>query len=114
MELCIFVRFTGDIQLVFGNNALNYVIRLAQGQVDYLPRLSDQLLMRIIQYLALDDIARLALVSKQFNQVIELMISPGCLLFLFLSASKKFVNNTLGSHTSKQFMSSVNSSGSNI
>jgi hypothetical protein len=60
---------TGDIHMVFGENMLEYVMRLAKGQIDYLSRLSDDLLMHIVDFLALDDIARLSLVSKQFYQV---------------------------------------------
>ena len=48
---------------------LKYLERLCSGQFDYLPRLNDELLTRIILYLDLEDIARLATVSKQFRAV---------------------------------------------
>jgi F-box protein 36 len=64
-------RAHSDIQMNFGKNTLEYVTRLAQGHIDYLPRLSDKLLINIIQFLGLDDISRLAVVSKQFNKLCQ-------------------------------------------
>jgi len=61
----------GDVQLVFGENILEYVMRLIQGQIDYLPRLPKQIVMHIIQFLELSDIAALARVSKQFRRVMS-------------------------------------------
>ena len=68
----------GDIQMVFGENTLNYVMNILDGQIDYLPRLSDKLLMHIIHYLTLEDIARLGVVSKQFYEVCKGMMLIRC------------------------------------
>jgi len=62
----------GDVQQVFGANILEYVMRLTQGQIDYLPRLPKHIIIHIIQFLELSDIAALAQVSKQFRRVLSL------------------------------------------
>jgi len=59
----------GDIERVFGANTLEYVIHLTQGQIDYLPRLPKHIVIHIVQFLELSDIATLAQVSKQFRRV---------------------------------------------
>jgi len=60
---------TGDIEQVFGANTLEYVTRLTHGQVDYLPRLPKHMIIHVVQYLELSDIATLAQTSKQFRRV---------------------------------------------
>nr|XP_007964728.2 F-box only protein 36 isoform X3 [Chlorocebus sabaeus] len=52
--------------LIFGTRILNYVINLCKGQFDFLERLSDNLLLNIISYLDLEDIARLSQTSHRF------------------------------------------------
>ena len=59
----------GEITRVFGKHMLEYLKNLCQGHLDYLPRLSTDLLIRIIRYLSLEDVSRLACVSKQFQKV---------------------------------------------
>lgn len=62
--------FAGEILRVFGRNFLNYIRRIVAGQIDYLPRMPNNLLLRIILQLELEDIIRLSRVSKQFQQVL--------------------------------------------
>ena len=59
----------GEIQRLAGDGMLKYLQNLCSGQFDYLPRLPDKVLTRIILYLDLEDIAKLATVSKQFQKV---------------------------------------------
>jgi len=54
---------------VFGENILEYVVRFAQGQIDFLPRLPQHIVIHIVQFLELSDIATVAQVSKQFRRV---------------------------------------------
>ena len=68
--------FSAEIHRVFGKNTLDYVRLLCEGQVDYLPRLQDQLLLRIIRCLPLQDINSMAVVSKHFRQVRSLIDLP--------------------------------------
>ena len=58
-----------DVEQVFGANTLDYVLRLTQGHIDYLSRLPKHIIIHIVQFLELCDIAMLAQVSKQFRRV---------------------------------------------
>ncbi|XP_043852434.1 F-box only protein 36 isoform X2 [Dromiciops gliroides] len=60
-----------QIALVFGSKILQYVINLCKGKYDFLERLSDPLLLRIISYLDLEDIARLSQTSHRFQKPVE-------------------------------------------
>ncbi|XP_076405585.1 F-box only protein 36 isoform X4 [Peromyscus maniculatus bairdii] len=55
-----------QVALIFGARILDYVFNLCEGKFDYLERLSDKLLIKIICYLDLEDIARLAQTSSRF------------------------------------------------
>ncbi|XP_003733300.4 F-box only protein 36 [Callithrix jacchus] len=55
--------------IIFGVRILDYVINLCKGQVDFLERLSDDLLLNIISYLDLEDIARLSQTSHRFAKL---------------------------------------------
>ncbi|XP_074047308.1 F-box only protein 36 [Macrotis lagotis] len=57
-----------QIALVFGSKVLQYVINLCKGKYDYLERLSDPLLLHIVSYLDLEDIARLSQTSHRFQK----------------------------------------------
>jgi hypothetical protein len=59
----------GEISRVFGSQTLDYILNLVNGHIDYLPRLSDELLIKIISLLPLEDIIHLSMVSKQFRTV---------------------------------------------
>ncbi|XP_059559427.1 F-box only protein 36 [Myotis daubentonii] len=58
-----------QIALVFGARILDYVFNLCEGRIDFLERLSDNLLMRIISYLGIEDIASLCLTSHRFSKL---------------------------------------------
>ncbi|KAK2163171.1 hypothetical protein LSH36_84g05055 [Paralvinella palmiformis] len=59
----------GEVHRAFGKNFLEYIKGLAHGNIDYLPRLSRSLLVKIICFLDLEDIPKLAMVSKQFLEL---------------------------------------------
>ncbi|XP_059251462.1 F-box only protein 36 [Mustela nigripes] len=58
-----------QIALIFGARILDYVFNLCEGKFDFLERLSDNLLLNIISYLDLEDIARLSQTSRRFAQL---------------------------------------------
>lgn len=55
--------------MVFGRRILQYTKALCQGHYDYLEHLSDSLLLRIINYLELEDVGQLGRTSRKFRQV---------------------------------------------
>ncbi|XP_077011498.1 F-box only protein 36 isoform X2 [Tamandua tetradactyla] len=73
-----------QIALVFGTRILDYVFNLCEGKFDFLERLSDQLLLNIISYLDLEDIARLSQTSRRFaklcvsDQLWEQIVQSAC------------------------------------
>ncbi|GAB1285167.1 F-box only protein 36 [Apodemus speciosus] len=58
-----------QVAVVFGAKILDYVFNLCEGKFDYLERLSDKLLLKIICYLDLEDIARLSQTSSRFEKL---------------------------------------------
>lgn len=58
-----------QVAVVFGAKILDYVFNLCEGKFDYLERLSDKLLLKIMNYLDLEDIARLSQTSSRFEKV---------------------------------------------
>ncbi|CAG5896950.1 unnamed protein product [Menidia menidia] len=58
-----------ELAVVFGQKALQYTKALCQGHFDYLERLSDSLLLRIINYLELEDVDQLGRTSHRFKQL---------------------------------------------
>uniref|UniRef100_A0A673AQY9 F-box protein 36b n=1 Tax=Sphaeramia orbicularis TaxID=375764 RepID=A0A673AQY9_9TELE len=54
--------------LIMGNIS-NYAKALCQGHYDYLERLSDSLLLQIINYLELEDVGQLGRTSRRFRQL---------------------------------------------
>uniref|UniRef100_UPI00398E4245 F-box only protein 36a isoform X1 n=1 Tax=Pristiophorus japonicus TaxID=55135 RepID=UPI00398E4245 len=56
------------ISVIFGNEILKYICNLCQHRFDYLERLPKGLLMYIISFLELEDIARLSQTSRQFEK----------------------------------------------
>ena len=53
----------------FGKNTLNYIKGLADGHIDYLPRLPEHLIVYILRFLDLEDLSRVACLSKMFRKV---------------------------------------------
>ncbi|ESO84855.1 hypothetical protein LOTGIDRAFT_131450 [Lottia gigantea] len=60
-------RLHSEIQRVGGANTLDYITNICQGKIDYLPRLKENILLKILLMLDLEDLARLGQVSKQFR-----------------------------------------------
>ncbi|XP_063298373.1 F-box only protein 36 isoform X1 [Pelobates fuscus] len=58
-----------QIAIIFGQETLNYILNLCQGYYDYLERLPDPLLVYIVSFLDLEDIAQLAQVSHKFKKI---------------------------------------------
>jgi len=69
VTMSVLITLAGDVQQVFGENVLEYVMRFAQGQIDFLSRLPQHIIIHIAQFLELSDIATLAQVSLQFRRV---------------------------------------------
>ncbi|XP_037537223.1 F-box only protein 36b [Nematolebias whitei] len=58
-----------EVSMVFGPNILQFTKALCQGRYDYLERLSDSLLLRIISYLELEDVGQLGRTSHRFRKL---------------------------------------------
>ncbi|XP_051253551.1 F-box only protein 36b [Dicentrarchus labrax] len=58
-----------EVSMVFGRHILQYTKALCQGHYDYLEHLSDSLLLRIINYLELEDVGQLGRTSRRFRQL---------------------------------------------
>ncbi|XP_026170012.1 F-box only protein 36b [Mastacembelus armatus] len=58
-----------EVSTIFGCRILEYTKALCQGHYDYLDHLSDSLLLRIINYLELEDVGQLARTSRRFRQL---------------------------------------------
>ncbi|XP_029309759.1 F-box only protein 36b [Cottoperca gobio] len=58
-----------EVSMVFGRRILQYTKALCQGHYDYLEHLSDTLLLRIINYLELEDVGQLGRTSCRFRQL---------------------------------------------
>ncbi|XP_072551766.1 F-box only protein 36a [Salminus brasiliensis] len=64
-------RLKHQVGVVFGRNLLTYILALCQGLYDYLDRLPDLLLLRILSYLSVQDISRLAQTSHRFRKLCD-------------------------------------------
>uniref|UniRef100_A0A3P8WRR8 G protein-coupled receptor kinase 7a n=1 Tax=Cynoglossus semilaevis TaxID=244447 RepID=A0A3P8WRR8_CYNSE len=58
-----------EVSVVFGHRILLYTKALCHGHYDYLDHLSDSLLLRIINYLELEDVEQLGQTSHRFRQL---------------------------------------------
>ncbi|XP_063771688.1 F-box only protein 36 isoform X2 [Pseudophryne corroboree] len=58
-----------QIGIIFGQKILQYVINLCQGQYDFLERLPEHLMLYILTFLGLEDIAQLSQVSHTFQKI---------------------------------------------
>nr|XP_020648267.1 F-box only protein 36 [Pogona vitticeps] len=58
-----------QIAIIFGAETLEHTFNLCRGNFDFLVRLPDPLLLYIISYLELEDIARLSQVSHRFEML---------------------------------------------
>ncbi|XP_054062444.1 F-box only protein 36 isoform X2 [Rissa tridactyla] len=59
-----------QIAIVFGAKVLEHVLNLCRGNYDFLERLPVPLLLYIISFLELEDIARLSQVSRRFEMAV--------------------------------------------
>ncbi|KAL6478516.1 hypothetical protein MHYP_G00119490 [Metynnis hypsauchen] len=64
-------RLQHQVGVVFGPNVLAYTLALCQGHFDYLERLPDRLLIRILSYLDIQDICRLGQTSQRFRKLCD-------------------------------------------
>ncbi|XP_033109173.1 F-box only protein 36-like [Anneissia japonica] len=62
-------RLQFDVRRVFGLNTLEYAKNLCMGKIDYFARLPMPLLIYLVSFLELEDVAALAQTSKQFYEV---------------------------------------------
>ncbi|XP_016053179.1 PREDICTED: F-box only protein 36 isoform X1 [Miniopterus natalensis] len=73
-----------QIALIFGARILDYVFGLCEGKFDFLERLSDNVLLIILSYLDLEDIASLSQTSHRFlklcrsDQLWERIVETAC------------------------------------
>ncbi|TMS07823.1 F-box only protein 36 [Larimichthys crocea] len=58
-----------EVFAVFGKRTLDHTMLLCQGQFDYLERLPDDILLKILSYLQLKDTTLLAQVSRRFRKL---------------------------------------------
>lgn len=58
-----------QVAIVFGGNTLNHILNLCRGNFDFLERLPKSLLLNIITFLDLEDIARLSQTSRTFQKI---------------------------------------------
>ena len=59
----------GEVSMVFGRRILQYTKALCQDHYDYLERLSDSILLQIINDLELEDVGQLGRTSHRFREV---------------------------------------------
>ncbi len=71
-----------QLAAVFGSRILDYTLALCRGHVDYLERLPDTLLLKILSYISLQDIGHLSQISSRFRKVRPI---PRPFLLCFLS-----------------------------
>ncbi len=64
------MKYKGEIARVFGNSTLVYIKNIVEkGKLDYVTRLPESLLIKIVSFLSLEDISRLSQVNCMFRQV---------------------------------------------
>lgn len=68
-KMLSFKKNSVQIAIVFGGSTLEHIFNLCRGNFDFLVRLPDALLLYIVSFLDLEDIARLTQVSHRFEKV---------------------------------------------
>ncbi|XP_029923022.1 F-box only protein 36a isoform X1 [Myripristis murdjan] len=58
-----------EVGIIFGQKILHYTKALCQGEFDYLERLPDDILLRIVSYLPLRDVTQLAQTTRKFRKL---------------------------------------------
>ncbi|KAB5575017.1 hypothetical protein PHYPO_G00215820 [Pangasianodon hypophthalmus] len=64
-------RLQQQVGVVFGSQLLEYTLGLCEGRFDYLERLPDKLLLRILSYLSHQDICHLSQTSHHFRKLCD-------------------------------------------
>ncbi|XP_028833517.1 F-box only protein 36b [Denticeps clupeoides] len=64
-------RLQDQVRLVFGTRVLRYITNLCQGHFDYLEHLPNHLLLQIMTYLDLEDIAHLRQTSHRLKMLCD-------------------------------------------
>lgn len=82
-----------------GHKTLDYCLNICAGKLDYLVRIPNKILVKIIFYLNLEDVINLGTTSRHFNEVIVLSL-PFELLFFqrFVIAIHYGVRSMLTQH----------------
>ncbi|XP_060071254.1 F-box only protein 36-like [Ylistrum balloti] len=62
-------KFHSEVQRLAGSYMLDYLLRICDGHIDYLPRLPEKALKNIIHNLELEDLRHLSMVNKQFREL---------------------------------------------
>ncbi|OWF44656.1 F-box only protein 36-like [Mizuhopecten yessoensis] len=62
-------KFHSEVQRLAGTNMLDYLTKIAEGELDYLPRLPKKVLTKIILNLQLEDVSHMSRVNKQFREL---------------------------------------------
>jgi len=75
--------FSGEVGVVFGQRVLQYTKDLCKGHYDYLERLPDSLLLRIIKCLELEDVGQLGRTSHRFKEACSTDTLPAKKLQLY-------------------------------
>ena len=57
------------VMCAFGQPMVDYVVNLCQGHIDYLQRLPQSVIRRILSYVELEDIAKVSVLNKTFHKV---------------------------------------------
>ncbi|KAJ8274229.1 hypothetical protein COCON_G00088540 [Conger conger] len=71
-QACAEVLCSPDqVKVVFGPNTLLYSQGLCSGDFDYLPRLPDRLLLRILACLELEEVQQLRCASRKFQKLCD-------------------------------------------
>ncbi|XP_066474943.1 F-box only protein 36-like [Tiliqua scincoides] len=58
-----------QLQNIFGKTTLDYILNLCQGHYDFLVRMPDSLIIRILSFLNTDDIRQFSKTCKRFQQL---------------------------------------------
>ncbi|KAG7277395.1 hypothetical protein CRUP_033350 [Coryphaenoides rupestris] len=67
---------SSQVRLVFGPGVLTYTRGLCQGHYDYLERLPDPLLLRVLAYLELEEVGKLGQTSQRFRKTVPAEARP--------------------------------------
>ncbi|XP_029460470.1 F-box only protein 36-like [Rhinatrema bivittatum] len=58
-----------QVKRIFGNDVLQYTLNLCQGHCDFIVRMPDYLIVRILSFLDMDDIKQLSKTCRKFQKL---------------------------------------------